>query len=340
MGTEQLGFEANIAPELAHLRQPIGKFTYHPDNARKHNIGKIQQSLVAHGQRTPIVVQASTGFVCKGNGTLEAARGLGWLEIAADLHELSDDQAYAYCLADNRASDQASYDAKKLIAGLEKMVAGPGLADTLFELDDLEDLIAQEDAVPAAQVAAFTGGFNEPEEQAKAREEAGKKPGDKRVEVPLLFTKEQHVLFVGWLKTLQKKWNVTGTFATVYAAVKRQAEAEDAGTVTVVGEPLTEEVRVAERRSALNEFLGLILSTGGPDREFRGLWLIAQLEGMMYAQKASKPVAGGSTPAPVEAPMIPFETVPEGPAPEAEEDLLNEPGLFEMFDEPTPEAAE
>lgn len=99
-----------------------------PNNARKHsdkNLEAIAGSLKQFGQRTPIVLHR--GVVIKGNGTVQAARLLGWTEIdvveAPD--EWDDATAKAYALADNRTAELAEWDESVL-------------ADTLLELKDLE----------------------------------------------------------------------------------------------------------------------------------------------------------------------------------------------------------
>lgn len=54
-----------------------------PANVRKHperNIAGIKASLARFGQVKPIVIDENN-VVRAGNGTLEAARGLGWATI-------------------------------------------------------------------------------------------------------------------------------------------------------------------------------------------------------------------------------------------------------------------
>ena len=86
-------------------------------NARKHserNLKAIANSLSRFGQRKPIAVQGSK--VLAGNGTLEAARSLGWTEIA--IVKVPDDwdkeTAKAYALADNRTAELAEWDELEL----------------------------------------------------------------------------------------------------------------------------------------------------------------------------------------------------------------------------------
>ena len=88
-----------------------------PNNARKHsrrNLDAIAASLEKFGQRKPIVVH--NGVVIAGNGTLEAAKSLGWKEIAVSVcpADWDADTAKAYALADNRSSELAEWDDKIL----------------------------------------------------------------------------------------------------------------------------------------------------------------------------------------------------------------------------------
>ena len=67
-----------------------------PGNARRHdkrNLQAIADSLNQFGQRKPIVVTAD-GIVLAGNGTLEAAKLLGWGRntLTRKMRELGFDQ--------------------------------------------------------------------------------------------------------------------------------------------------------------------------------------------------------------------------------------------------------
>jgi ParB-like chromosome segregation protein Spo0J len=83
------------------------------NNARQHdqtNLAAISGSLTQFGQRKPIVVD-SQNTVVAGNGTLEAARLIGWTEIdcvrvPADWNA---EQIKAYALADNRTAELAQW---------------------------------------------------------------------------------------------------------------------------------------------------------------------------------------------------------------------------------------
>jgi len=92
----------------------ISSLTPDPSNARKHdtkNLDAIAGSLKLFGQRKPIVVTPDN-FVVAGNGTLEAAKKLGWTEIvvARTPRGWTWDQIKAFALADNRTAELAEWD--------------------------------------------------------------------------------------------------------------------------------------------------------------------------------------------------------------------------------------
>lgn len=96
-----------------------------PVNARRHserNLQTIAASLREFGQRRPVVITAGN-VVLAGNGTLEAAKRLGWTQIAAVTVPLSwsPEEARAYALADNRTAELATWDGPVLAAQLEKL---------------------------------------------------------------------------------------------------------------------------------------------------------------------------------------------------------------------------
>ena len=93
-----------------------------PQNARKHdqrNLDAIKTSLDKFGQRKPIVITPE-GVVLAGNGTLEAAKALGWSEITVALTPADWDYATAkaYALADNRSAELAEWDQSILASQL------------------------------------------------------------------------------------------------------------------------------------------------------------------------------------------------------------------------------
>lgn len=108
------GATARPKPDLRIERVRLDVLTLDPNNARKHgkrNLDAIMASLDRFGQRRPLVV-SHAGTVIAGNGTLEAARALGWDRIAITRtpEDWTDDEAKAYALTDNRTAELATWD--------------------------------------------------------------------------------------------------------------------------------------------------------------------------------------------------------------------------------------
>jgi hypothetical protein len=130
----------------------IDDLTLDPKNARRHddkNLRAIAESLKQFGQRKPIVVWGST--VVAGNGTLVAARSLGWREIqvARVPDDWSIDKVTAYALADNRSAELAEWDDQVLTEQLKELELADWDVEALgFEatVQPLQDIV--EDEIP------------------------------------------------------------------------------------------------------------------------------------------------------------------------------------------------
>ncbi|MCE9636448.1 MAG: ParB N-terminal domain-containing protein [Planctomycetes bacterium] len=134
-----------ILEALRPLAVPIASLSPDPANARTHdakNLGAIQASLAKFGQRKPIVVQRQGMVVRAGNGTLAAAKALGWTEIAAVVVDESDIEATGYAIADNRTTDLSSFDDEVLGQLLAALDADPDFDATLtgFTAAEIERL--------------------------------------------------------------------------------------------------------------------------------------------------------------------------------------------------------
>lgn len=135
-----------VVPSLRGLIVPVADLTPDPNNARVHperNIEAVMESLAAFGQRKPIVVRAEGMVVMAGNGTLTAAKRLGWQGIAAAVSSMTDAEAAAYGIADNRTAELAEWDFETL-QRLERLAAADGQAMPGFTLEDLVVLRAQQ----------------------------------------------------------------------------------------------------------------------------------------------------------------------------------------------------
>lgn len=132
-----------IAEPLRSLAVPIAELHEDPSNARKgHAVDRIAASLKQYGQRKPIVVnRAQGGKVEAGNGTLAAAKSLGWTHIAAVFVDDDAATAAAYGIADNRVGEFSEWDAD-ILGDLMPTLDGlfTGWVDT--ELDELVASVA------------------------------------------------------------------------------------------------------------------------------------------------------------------------------------------------------
>jgi hypothetical protein len=113
-----------------------------PENARRHdakNLDAIKASLNAFGQRKPIVVTVDN-VVAAGNGTLQAAKELGWpsIDVVRIPEDWSPAQVKAFALADNRTAELAEWDGDTLAAqAMELEAAGIKLETFGFTETDL-----------------------------------------------------------------------------------------------------------------------------------------------------------------------------------------------------------
>lgn len=122
-----------ISAGLRALAVPIETLTLDPANARRHpvkNLESIVGSLKKFGQQKAIVVDRN-GIVIAGNGTLIAARQLGWTHIAANRTELEGPEAVAFAIADNRTAELAEWD----MAVLEETLKSLKLSN--FDVGDI-----------------------------------------------------------------------------------------------------------------------------------------------------------------------------------------------------------
>lgn len=104
---------------------PIDDLVPDENNARTHskkNIDAIAKSLQTFGQRKPVVI-TQNNVVVAGNGTLEAAKQIGWegLVVVRVPADWDSDTIKAYALADNRTAELASWDSEVLLSQLREL---------------------------------------------------------------------------------------------------------------------------------------------------------------------------------------------------------------------------
>lgn len=102
---------------LVPLLVPIDEVEEDPKNARRHpdpNLDAIKRSIDAHGQLKPIVCKGRR--ILAGNGTRRAMKALGWNAIARVPvpESMSDSEAIAFAIADNKTTDLSEWDFEEL----------------------------------------------------------------------------------------------------------------------------------------------------------------------------------------------------------------------------------
>ena len=124
-------------------KKKTSQLEFDPKNARKHsetNIKAIASSLKEFGQRKPIVV-TTENVVIAGNGTLEAAKSLGWSDIDVTVvpKDWNEERLKAFALADNRTAELAHWDASELLDQLSE-INNFEMSDFGFDLSEYEEL--------------------------------------------------------------------------------------------------------------------------------------------------------------------------------------------------------
>lgn len=119
-----------------------------PSNARTHdekNLNAIKGSLAKFGQRKNIVTR--NNIVLAGNGTLAAAKSLGWTKInIVRADDMTATEAAAFALADNRTSELASWNDDILGTTLHALREEDfDLSAIGFDVSDLDDILGVDD---------------------------------------------------------------------------------------------------------------------------------------------------------------------------------------------------
>ena len=145
---------------------PVGSIFADPKNPRLHpreQVRAIARSIKAFGFNAPILVDQNNRIVA-GHGRLEAAKFLELPEVPViRLEHLSEAQAKAYMLADNKLTDRSTWGDEQLALRLKELQAIAldfDIEDTGFELADIDLRIQSLEPADAADAADE---FQEPE---------------------------------------------------------------------------------------------------------------------------------------------------------------------------------
>ena len=130
---------------------PIASLKFYPGNARRGDIDLIAESMQRNGVYKPLVVNRGTKTgrpmeVLCGNHSLMAIRRLAdenprderWQTVDVYVIDVDEQQAARTVIADNKASDEATYEGEELVNLLTEL---PDLAGTGFDRDELDELL-------------------------------------------------------------------------------------------------------------------------------------------------------------------------------------------------------
>jgi len=114
--------------------RPIEQLRIDPNNPRRHDkkqVARIAQSIKAFGFNVPILVDGRDQVVA-GHGRILAARRLGLTEVPViRLEHLTEAQARAFLIADNRLTEIATWDERLLAEQLKAL----SLAELDFDIE-------------------------------------------------------------------------------------------------------------------------------------------------------------------------------------------------------------
>lgn len=221
----------NINPSLDKLAVPVSGLKPDPSNARKHeqrSIDSIKASLTEYGQQKPIVV-LNTGVVIAGNGTLEAAKQLGWQRLAV-VKFADAKKAKAYALADNRTAELSSWDDAQLAKTLDELSQLPAWdpASVGFTDDEMMKLLAEAEVGLPAEVTDNTPPPGAPVPSSPSS--APDAPASHVRMVQLFFDVNSHPRFMAAAKELARQYGTTNVTDTVLRCLEDVIRAQQAPT--------------------------------------------------------------------------------------------------------------
>jgi ParB-like chromosome segregation protein Spo0J len=136
-----------MQPELAVVSLPVAALVPYAENARTHSpaqVAQIASSIAEFGFVNPVLVDGA-GVLVAGHGRVMAANRLSMASVPAiRLAHLTEPQARALRLADNRIAENATWDQALLRDALAAVQAAQDidLAALGFSADELADILA------------------------------------------------------------------------------------------------------------------------------------------------------------------------------------------------------
>lgn len=116
------------------------------NNPRKNlNVDKVASSIKEFGFQQPIVIDKNNTIIV-GHTRFEAAKKLGLKEVPVQIADLTETQAKAYRIADNRLNEDASWDTKLLNLEFNDLLSKEYNLDLLgFTNDEVDNLFLKTD---------------------------------------------------------------------------------------------------------------------------------------------------------------------------------------------------
>jgi ParB-like chromosome segregation protein Spo0J len=124
--------------------RPIAGLKLDPMNPRFHSprqVRQIARSIEAFGFNVPVLIDADSKVIA-GHGRILACQSLGWSEVPTiSLDHLSEAQARAFMIADNRLTENSVWDDRLLaeqFRALSVLDLGFSLEATGFDMGEID----------------------------------------------------------------------------------------------------------------------------------------------------------------------------------------------------------
>lgn len=187
---------------------PIDQVRPHPKNARRGNIKAVAESLAAHWQYRPIVVQRSTGHILVGNHTWKAAKSLNYDTIDVVWVDVDDAAGLRILVADNRTSDLGTYEDRTLATLLSEF--SEDYTGTGYNADDVTKLL---ESISDEATGSLTVGIS-----ASERSQLYEERGIKSIVLP--YPADEYEIVIAGMKALREKMKVATNGALVAKLVR------------------------------------------------------------------------------------------------------------------------
>lgn len=187
-----LNHMTNTQPPLKITPTPINNIHEAPNNPRiipPKAVEIVANSIQRFGWKQPIVT-TTTGEILAGHTRYRAAKKLGHTTVPVHVaDDLTEEEAQAYRIADNRSSDFSSWDIPTLIDELDGLT---GAFDDELALEDWDQIMASYDEAvveynqsnPQLPTAPESAGDSAPEEDNGGEDGASDTPTHITTELP------------------------------------------------------------------------------------------------------------------------------------------------------------